>query len=492
MGDEIAQEHFSKADYERFHAALLDETEQLVTWLAAQAPAQSLAGPAAHPPAQAGWSLGFEVEAWLMDAQAQPLPRNLDFLKGFDHPMATVELAQFNVEFNTPVFTTGPDCFCTITQTLCATLRRAEAVAQELGGHLLLAGSLPTLTAEHLGPHRMTGFPRFRALNHAILEQRGQRPLRIEIDGPEQRWVHEQADVMLEAAATSLQIHLATTPSTAHRLYNAALAASGVVVAVSGNTPYVLGHSLWEETRIPLFEQAVAAGGYGGGDRGPIRRVTFGSGYLRAGIGELFQENARHFPVLLPSMQSQDDPGLPHLGLHNGTIWRWNRPIVSFDQARGELQLRLEHRSLPAGPSVPDMLANTAFFIGLVEYLQTLPGEGAGGLPFGRARDNFYAAARYGLQSRLYWAGEADPKPVAWQVLNRLLPKAAEGLYRLGIDGTECDRLLGIIAARVQSGQTGAQWQRQWLAQHGEDFARMTQVYHAWQCTGQPVHEWDL
>jgi len=478
MGEDISEERFTPEDFHRFAGNLGRETERLGHWL------RSREDPGPQQP-----RLGFEIEAWLIDADCAPLAENEAFLELFDSPMATLELAQFNIEINSSVFRTGPDCFCMILSEMTETLRKAQLVARQLGGDILMVGSLPTLMPRHLGLHHMSRRTRYRALNSAVLERRAQRPLRLEIEGQE-HLSHVHSDVMLEAAATSFQIHLETQPTVAHRVYNAALAASGPVLAACGNTPFLFGRLLWEESRIPLFEQAVEVGGFGESARGPVRRVTFGSGYLRESIAEAFIENREHFPVLLPSRLPENDPSLPHLRLHNGTIWRWNRPILGID-ADGGYNLRIEHRSLPAGPTLEDMLANTAFLLGLIEHLVATPGNGAGALPFASARDNFYAAARYGLKSRLRW--EVEPPLPARQLIQQvLLPHAADGLDRLGIDASERDHLLGIVAARVESGQTGSIWQQQWVERHGGDMAALTRAYFAWQRTGRPVHTWSL
>lgn len=478
MGEDISEGRFTPNDYRRFGDCLDRETELLGHWL------RSREEPGCSHP-----RLGFEIEAWLIDEDCQPLPGNEAFLEAFNHPMATLELAQFNVELNSSVFQTGTDCFCMVLEELTETLRRARSAAEQIGGALLMAGTLPTLLPEHLGLHHMSRRTRYQALNSAVLERRAQRPLRLEIEGREYLR-HEHTDVMLEAAATSFQIHLETQPAVAHRVYNAALAASAPVLAASGNTPFLFGKLLWEESRIPLFEQAVEVGGFGDSARGPVRRVTFGSGYLRESILEAFQENRRHFPILLPSHLPGNEATLPHLRLHNGTIWRWNRPILGID-ADGSFNLRIEHRSLPAGPSLEDMLANTAFLLGLIEHLVSEAGNGHGVLEFASARDNFYAAARYGLRSRLRWEGR-QPQPARQLILQRLLPSAADGLDRLGIDGSERDHLLGIVAARVQSGQTGSIWQQRWVDRHGRDMKGLTRAYRDWQDTGLPVHNWSL
>ncbi|WP_018142201.1 glutamate-cysteine ligase family protein [Thioalkalivibrio sp. ALJ7] len=479
MGQEIREEHFGAQDFERFRRVLADETAWLLDWLKTAPPLET------PPPPR----LGFEIEAWLCNTHGRPLPVNDAFLEAMDSPLATPELAQFNIELNSSVFHTGHGCFGAILDELNETLRQARRAARHAGAELLMAGSLPTLEPGDLGLHHMSHQARYRALNSAILEQRAQRPLEVDIVGHE-HLQHRHADVMLEAAATSFQIHIETRPAIAHRTYNATMVATAPVLAAAGNTPYIFGHDLWAESRIPLFEQSVEVGGFANSARGPIRRVTFGTGYLHDSIGELFTENLEHFPVLLPVDLDETPDRLAHLAFHNGTIWRWNRPIVGCD-ADGRHSLRLEFRCLPAGPSLIDMLANTAFALGLIEYLVAESPDGTLETPFSEARDNFYNAARHGLDARLRW-GHRDPMPAPRLITRELLPRAAEGLERLGIDASERNTLLGIIAARVASGQTGAQWQRAWVARHGRDWPGLVRAYRGWQNTGAAVHTWGL
>ena len=478
MGEEIGSECFTPEDRERFRQALDRETDLLLTWLDSHR--DTPRGPT---------TLGFEIEAWLCDAEGRALAENDAFLEAMDSPLVSRELARFNVELNTSVFTAGPGSFTAILQELRDTVKRAGRAAARFDGGVLMAGSLATLPPEALGLHHMSPQARFRALNEAVLENRARRPLHVDIRGRE-HLQHDHDDVMLESLATSFQIHIGSAPGEAHRSLNAAMVASAPVLAAAGNTPYLFGHDLWEESRIPLFEQAVESGGFADSARGPIRRVTFGSGYLHDSVGELFRENRDHFPVMLPVDLHHPPEDLAHLALHNGTIWRWNRPIVGTD-AGGRHHLRVEFRCLPAGPSLIDMLANAAFALGLIEWLRDAPGDGTAGTPFAEARDNFYHAAREGLHARLRW-GHADPLPAPRLIRHQLLPRAAEGLENLEIDPGERDALLGIIAARVDSGQTGSAWQRRWVAQHGRDWAGLVRAYRGWQNTGAPVHTWGL
>jgi gamma-glutamyl:cysteine ligase YbdK (ATP-grasp superfamily) len=207
---------------------------------------------------------------------------------------------------------------------------------------------------------------------------------------------------MLEAATTSFQLHLKIHPRDAVHAYNAGIILSAPMVAATANSPYLFGHDLWDETRIPLFEQSVAVGGMADASHGPLRRVTFGSGYARESIMECFVENEQHYPVMLPMQFHDGLEQMSRLRLHNGTIWRWNRPLIGFDYD-GIPHLRIEHRVVPGGPTIVDAIANAALFFGLMQVLIDAVEPAEPRIPFATARDNFYAAARYGLDARITW-----------------------------------------------------------------------------------------
>jgi hypothetical protein len=282
---------------------------------------------------------------------------------------------------------------------------------------------------------------------------------------------------MLEAATTSFQLHLQMPASSATAYYNAMLALSGPVLAACGNSPFLFGRQLWEETRIPLFEQSVVPASTDAQGTRPAR-VTFGSGYASKSLLEVFEENRDRYVVLLPMVSKDHQDTLPHLRLHNGTIWRWNRPLIGFEA---------DGRTLPSGPTFVDAFANTAMFIGashaLVLEADELPVE------FVDCRKNFYAAARDGLAAAQIWGRRSW---VARDLLQQqLIPRARQGLAALGIDASEREQLLHVFAERVRSGQTGAEWQRQYLACVQGDAAAMTARYVEHQRTGRPVHEWE-
>jgi hypothetical protein len=295
-------------------------------------------------------------------------------------------------------------------------------------------------------------------------------------------------DVMLEAATTSFQIPLQVPAADSARLYNASLVASAPVLAAGVNSPFAFGKLLWAETRIPLFEQAVAV--HIAGANPADRRVTFGGDYLAAHTAPLFEENRARFVVLLPMLMPDPPRALAHLRLHNGTIWRWNRPLVGFDPD-GTPHVRIEHRVLPAGPSIIDMIANAAFYTGLAGFLMRREPPPEDGITCASARAGFYAAARYGLDATIAWIHR--PQVNARElILSELLTRAAEGLHGFGVDKTDAERYLGIVEARVRTRRTGAAWQCAHVAAHGRDWARLCAAYLANQRSGAPVHEWPI
>src|SRR5699024_781596 len=134
------------------------------------------------------------------------------------------------------------------------------------------------------------------------------------------------------------------------------------------NSPFLLGKALWHETRVPLFLQATDTRSEELKNQGVRPRVWFGERWVTS-IFDLFEENVRYFPGLLPETDSEaplealeagNVPRLHELRLHNGTVWRWTRPV--YDVVDDQPHLRVENRVLAAGPTVADMLANAAFF----------------------------------------------------------------------------------------------------------------------------------
>ena len=476
MGQEIRQSHFTPRDFRRFRARLRQETAILNDWF--------------HTGrfAPAGGVAGFEIEAWLVDRQGQPAPLNRTFLERLADPLVVPELSVFNIELNTPALPLRGDVLRRMHANLESLWQRCQRVAAELDAAVGLIGILPTLRIEDLSLDHMSDQQRYRAINDQILRRRRGQPMKLAIHGMETLCL-THPDVMLEAATTSFQTHLQVAARDAAAFFNAALVLSAPMVAVTANSPLLFGKALWEETRIPLFEQGVAlAGGVRSNDPSH-RRVTFGGGYIRDSLLELFAENQAYYPPLLPvDLSAEPEERLPHLRLHNGTIWRWNRPLLGFE-ADGTPHLRIEHRVMPAGPSIPDTIANAALYYGLVHELARGNPTIGSALEFAHCRANFYAAARDGLRAEVMWLN-GRRLPMRQLLLEDLLPLAQRGLRRLEIDAADTTSYLELISTRVKSGRTGANWQRRFLERNGPDLAALTLAYLERQHRGQPVHEW--
>ena len=465
MGEEIQTTGFTREDVARFSDRLALETEIARTLFAQEK--FSRACP----------MLGFEIETWIVDHNYFPASINQSLLDALDNPLVVPELSRFNVELNCDPLPLAGDALAQAHEALTLLWADCNKAAHRLDANLVMIGTLPTIRDDDLTLANMSPLNRYFALNNEVLRQRGGRPLNVDIAGRD-HLVSSHRDVMLEAATTSFQIHLKTPPDQAHLYYNASIAASGPILAACGNAPFLFGKSLWEETRIPLFEQAVVT-------PGPAR-VCMGSGYATSSLLDVFEENARDYDVLLPMAYDDPPDALRHLRLHNGVIWRWNRPLIGFD-ADGTPHLRIEHRILPAGPALIDMIANAALYLGLARA-GVLGGDGAGGPAFADAVKNFYAAARHGLEARLIWPGLGEID-AARLLLERLLPAARQGLADFGVAESG---YLDVIEARVKTRQTGAVWQRKALGKYGGDLFPLMAAYCERQRSGAPVHEWDL
>lgn len=475
MGQEIDRQHFAEADYRRFENRLQCETALLSRWW------EDARFDAVNR------RVGYEVEAWLLDHHAVPVPDNQPFLAAVCSERVVPELSRFNVELNGDPQSLGPGALTALEQELTGTWQLCQDAAHVRGETLLLIGTLPTIRDQDLSLAQMSPLNRYRALNDQIMQARQGRPIRLRIEGDETLDLLH-ADVMLEAATTSLQLHLQVPAGDLVASYNASLVLSALTVGLAANSPFLFNRQLWAETRIPLFEQAVdtrAPSGEG------LSRVSFGSGYLDTDPIDLFRENLRH-AVLLPLKGADDPSAMEHLRLHNGTLWRWNRLLVGPGIRP---HLRIEHRVMAAGPSLIDMVANAAFYFGLVHWFLHQPewrqtASLAEHLPFAEARANFYRAARDGLAAELQWL---DGSRVPLDRLIRILvPRAEEGLLRCGLEPREVQRLLCVIDDRARCGQNGAVWQRRHATKYQRDWQRLVSDYLEHQRSGMPVHEWTL
>lgn len=447
---------------------------------------------------------GMEIELNLVDDDAQPMMVNAAVLESIADPDYQTELGQYNIELNVSPRPMPGEEVLHLEEALRASLDAAAEKAKANGARIAMTGILPTVMPEHFHTEWMSANSRYAALNEAIFEARGE-DLFIDIEGPTGERLATYADsIAPESACTSLQLHLQVRPHEFAAHWNAAQAISSVQIALGANSPFFFGKQLWHETRIELFKQATDTRAVELKNQGVRPRVWFGERWITS-IFDLFEENVRYFPALLPEVSDEDPvaifdsgqaPELSELRLHNGTVYRWNRPI--YDVVESRPHLRVENRVMPAGPTILDTLANSAFYYGVVKMLAEDDRPVWSRMSFAAAKENFTQAARRSIDSRLYWPGLGEVAADEL-VLRELLPMAHEGLQRWGVADTVRDRYLGVIEERARAGTNGATWQIacvQAYEAQGKNrldaLKLMVERYLDGMNSNEPVHTWAL
>jgi gamma-glutamyl:cysteine ligase YbdK (ATP-grasp superfamily) len=493
MGIEIDNTAFAPADYDQFRARLEECLQALHELL--QQPGFG----------QGPGSLGAEMEMYIVDGGGKPLYANQEILADADDPQLTLELNRYNMEYNLSPYSLAEEAFRSTEREILDKLAYVRGLAARRGGRVVPIGILPTLRQSDFGRHCITDRQRYHALVEQLIERRGGE-FNIDINGADPLKL-EMADITLEGANTSFQVHYRVAPERYADTFNAIQLMTPLAVAIGANSPTLFGHSLWHETRIPLFKQSIDTRRVDRYSWNAPARVNFGQGWARRSADELFREVVRIYQPLLPIIAEAspaDDiaagrvPALAEMRLHQSTVWLWNRPI--YDDADGG-HLRVEMRSLPAGPTAVDMVANAAFLIGLAEGIRPEINSLLPGIPFHIAEYNFYRAAQHGLDARLVWP-ELDQSGYREQsvcsIIARLLPLARAGLDSIGIGAGEADRYLGVIEHRLQRRQTGATWQRDMLAKLKKTtppeaaLHELLELFIGYSTANVPVAEWEI
>uniref|UniRef100_UPI00286E64AC glutamate-cysteine ligase family protein n=1 Tax=Nocardioides sp. TaxID=35761 RepID=UPI00286E64AC len=327
MGEEVEQQEFSRADRTQHREKVRRNLDVFARML------REARFDTDDP------MTGLEVELNLVDDEGDPALKNAEVLEAIASPDFQTELGQFNIEINVAPAILREGGLTIFEESLRRSLNDAEAKAAQSGAHQVMIGILPTLREEHMEAHTLSANPRYKLLSEQILSARGE-DISINITGRE-RLSTTSDSIVPEAACTSTQFHVQTSPDDFAAYWNASQAIAGVQLAVAANSPYLLGKELWRETRIPLFEQATDTRSDELKVQGVRPRVWFGERWITS-VFDLFEENVRYFPALLPITDDEDPlevlesggtPKLPELRLHNGTIYRWNRPV--YDIAGG-------------------------------------------------------------------------------------------------------------------------------------------------------------
>lgn len=445
--------------------------------------------------------LGAEQEMFLVNEAWRPASAAMDVLAELPGPYTT-ELALYNLEANVEPRLLEGRCFSDLEARLVELVGHAREVAAGLGVEIALVGILPTLSKSDVTLENITPKPRYRALNEAFARARAGEPYKLRIQGSDELYT-EHESVMLESCNTSFQVHLQVSPDEFAELYNVTQLVTAPVLAAAVNSPVLFGKLLWDETRIALFQQSIDTrqGSVHMRDLSP--RVRFGEEWIGEGVTDLFQEDISRFRVLLTREVTEDPiavldaggvPSLQALSLHNGTVYRWNRPCYGVRD--GVAHLRIECRVLPSGPTLLDEVANAAFLVGMVLGAATAYGDVRHRIDFADAKSNFLAAARYGLKAGFRWLdGKSWSAPDL--ILQEAMPIARAGLAEAEVSPADIDRYLGIVHARVESGTTGARWMvrsLQGMKGHGtrsERLAAVTSGIVSRQKIGEPCHTWD-
>jgi len=487
MGSSIQQRSYSPEDRKKFSLRLRQNLKQLSQLLE-------------QPNFGVGKSsLGAELELSLIDPQGNASWVNAKIIDLANDPQLTLELNRYNLEINLSPIAAAGSPFSTIAEEMTQKLTQLNQLAAPLNTRTASIGILPTLTQRDVSRAAMSDFLRYRVLSDAIKELH-QAPFEIDIDGEEPLLIG-LTDLNAEGANTSFQLHLRVNPEAFADCYNAAQMATALGLAISTNSPLFLGHRLWEETRIPLFKQAVETRKSNEQAGHRVARTGLGSGWVKASAYELFQRSVDDFAVLLPECATESNitpnaaPELFELRLHHGTIWQWNRAI--YDPAAGG-HLRIEFRVLPSGPSPIDMAASGAFLVGLSKGLSHKMVEYSKLIKFDHIKTNFYRAAKQGLDATILWPDKNNrlQESSAQQLIQELLPLAKQGLQELEISTHEIESMLGIIQQRLDKRITGARWQLQTLRHFEKSMTRsaalpaMLNSYLEQADSGKPVHLW--
>ncbi len=490
MGEQEIQDDITGEQLRLFMRNLLDDLRALERMLAE------------------GWietgvrRIGAEQEMFLVGPGFRPAPLATEVLAELSDSHFTTELARFNLEANLDPLIFGGDCLSKMETQLQKLVNQARAAAQKCGANIALCGILPTLRKSDLGLENMSPNPRYFALNRAMTKLRGG-AYDFQIKGVDELIVKHDS-VMLESCNTSFQVHFQVDAEEFARLYNVAQAVAAPVLAACSNSPLLFGRRLWRETRIALFQQAVDTRGSSHDLRERSPRVSFGRSWVQRSVTELFQEDVARFKILLggdldedpfAKLRANEPPKLKALRLHNGTVYRWNRPCYGITE--GKAHLRIENRYIPSGPSVVDEVANAALWFGVVNAVAHDCEDVTKVMEFEDAQVNFLTAARYGLGSEFRWF---DGREISARdlLLNELLPAARTGLERGGVDAADIERYIGVVEQRIRTKQTGAEWAHRSLAalkgkgSTGERMSALTAAAVAQETEGKPVGEWRL
>ncbi len=424
----------------------------------------------------------------------------LDKMKEYE--WVETELAKFNLETNLTPRELKSTCFSDLEKENSKKLTKIAKVLDTLDTELVLTGILPTLRKYHLDLDNLTPKKRYRALMDAMSQQLIGNAFELRLLGIDELLVKHDSP-LLEACNTSFQVHLQVDPKDFAKMYNIAQALAGPTMAIAANSPIVFGKRLWHESRIALFQQSLDTRTTHEHMRERSPRVSFGNGWLKESILEIYKEDISRFRVLISSdveensldmIENNEVPKLRSLQVHNSTVYRWNRPCYGISD-NGKPHLRIENRVLPSGPTVVDEVANACFWLGAMIGMANEVDDITKHISFADARDNFGKAAKIGIDSTFTWFKDKKIGAIDL-IVKHLIPIARKGLESRKVRKKDIDKYLGIIEARAKKHMNGSRWiLRSYTAMMEETtpdeaLAALTCSIIQNQKTNKPLHEW--
>ena len=447
---------------------------------------------------------GAEQELILVDEYFKPAPLAMEVLEDLHDPDFTTELARFNLEINMPPIEFSGTGLSQMEEFLNRKFSRLTEVIKKRELNYIITGILPSLRKFDLELQNLTPLKRYMALITAIAKLRGSSH-ELKIKGIEELNI-THSSALLEASNTSFQVHLQVDPSQFVSKYNSSQMLLAPVLAISSNSPVLFGKRLWSETRIALFQQSVDTRHSSEHIRERSPRVMFGNRWVQKSVLELYREDVARFRVMLSTKKPENStdllkagkiPELNALLVHNSTVYRWNRPCFGISED-GKPHLRIENRALPAGPTIIDQVANSAFWLGMMEAFDSHYLNIHKIVDFEDARANFISSAFRGMDNELKWTN-GKKYPVRELIKSELLPIAREGLEKKNIVENDIDKYLGIIEERNETGQNGTTWilnsfkslSNQDLGREEVPVALAANMYKFEQMQI-PVHKWEI
>lgn len=446
--------------------------------------------------------IGAEQEMFIVDSSMNAAPLAIEIIEKAKDERLTTELGLFNLEANTAPLDFTKDCLSKMEGELNEVINLVKKTARKFEAGVVLAGILPTLKESDYVAENLTPEPRYIEMDRVLTELHGKDRF-IHIKGLDELQLKKQ-NTFIEFSNVSFQVHLQVGISEFVNAYNWSQAIAAPVLASAVNSPFLLGHRLWHETRIALFQHATDARSTALKERSQMPRVHFGDDWVNDSILEMFHEDLARFRFILTRETGEDAlaelekgkiPALDAWQMHNGTIWRWNRACYGILNKKPSL--RIEARFLPAGPTVLDEVANAAFFLGLMTALPEEFGDVRKKMSFDDAKMNFFNVAQNGLKTQIVWLG-GKSFPAKKLILEKLLPLAEKGLLSTKIRKADIKKYLGVIEERVKNECSGAQWMldsysaMDETAQPNVRLRTLVAAMKSNQETGEPLHQWNL